>query len=59
MEPEAGDAAAEADSHQRGAPQRLLARAITGYTENVLSTQAIVTLRGIAVRDAEADLRGQ
>lgn len=49
--------ALQADSDQRRAPQRLLARAITGYAENVLSAQAIATLRGIAVQDAEADLK--
>lgn len=37
----------QASSDQRRAPQRLLARAITGYVEGVLSVQAIATLRGI------------
>lgn len=49
--------ALQADSDQRRAPQRLLARAITGYEEGVLSAQAIATLRGITLEDAEADLR--
>jgi Zn-dependent peptidase ImmA (M78 family) len=37
----------QANSDQRRAPQRLLARAITGYVEGVLPLQAIATLRGI------------
>lgn len=49
--------ALRAESDQRRAPQRLLARAIRGYVEGVLSAQAIATLRGIALEDAEADLR--
>lgn len=38
----------QASSDQRRAPQRLLARAITGYVEGVLPVQAIATLRGIS-----------
>jgi hypothetical protein len=49
--------ALQADSDQRRAPQRLLARAIKGYEEGVLSAQAIATLRGIPLDAAEADLR--
>jgi Zn-dependent peptidase ImmA (M78 family) len=49
--------ALQADSDQRRAPQRLLARATKGYAEGVLSAQAIATLRGIAIETAEADLR--
>jgi Zn-dependent peptidase ImmA (M78 family) len=49
--------ALQADSDQRRAPQRLLARAIKGYTESVLPVQAIATLRGISLEAAEADLR--
>lgn len=49
--------ALQADSDQRRAPQRLLARAIKGYEEDVLSAQAIATLRGITLEAAEADLR--
>lgn len=49
--------ALRADSDQRRAPQRLLARAIKGYEEGVLSAQAIATLRGITLEAAEADLR--
>lgn len=37
----------QASSDRRRAPQRLLARAITGYAEGVLPAQAIATLRGI------------
>lgn len=46
----------QADSDQRRAPQQLLARAIRGYAEGVLSKQAIATLRGITLEAAEADL---
>jgi Zn-dependent peptidase ImmA (M78 family) len=46
-----------ADSDRRRAPQRLLARAINGYAEGVLSAQAIATLRGITLETAEAELR--
>lgn len=49
--------ALQADSGQRRAPQRLLARAIRGYAEGVLPAQAIATLRGITLEDAEAELR--
>lgn len=48
--------ALQADSDQRRAPQRLLARAIRGYEEGVLSAQTIATLRGITLGAAEADL---
>jgi hypothetical protein len=46
----------QADADKRRAPQRLLARAIRGYTEGVLSAQAIATLRGMAVQAIEAEL---
>ncbi len=49
--------ALQADSDQRRAPQRLLARAIRGYAEGVLPAQAIATLRGITLQAAEAELR--
>jgi Zn-dependent peptidase ImmA (M78 family) len=49
--------ALRADSNQRRAPQQLLARAIRGYAEGVLSAQAIATLRGMAVETVEAELR--
>ncbi|GAA4238327.1 hypothetical protein GCM10022254_53810 [Actinomadura meridiana] len=44
------------ESGRRRAPQRLLARAINGYALGVLSAQAIATLRGITLEEAEADL---
>jgi Zn-dependent peptidase ImmA (M78 family) len=47
----------QASSDQRRAPQRLLARAITGYSEGVLPAQAIATLRGISLETAEEELR--
>jgi Zn-dependent peptidase ImmA (M78 family) len=49
--------ALQADSDQRRAPQRLLARAIKAYAEGVLPVQAIATLRGITPAAAEADLQ--
>lgn len=49
--------ALQADSDQRRAPQRLLARAIKGYAEGVLSAQAIATLRGIPLEAIESELR--
>lgn len=49
--------ALQAASDQRRAPQRLLARAISGYAVGVLSAQAIATLRGITLEAAETDLR--
>lgn len=47
----------QADSDRARAPQRLLARAVNGYAEGVLSAQAIATLRGVSLREAESDLR--
>jgi len=47
----------QASSDRRRAPQRLLARAITGYAEGVLPAQAIATLRGISLEAAEEELR--
>ena len=46
-----------ADSNRRRAPQRLLARAIRGYTEGVLSAQAIATLRGVPLAEVEKELQ--
>jgi hypothetical protein len=46
----------QADSDQRGAPQRLLARAIKGYAEGVISAQAIATLRGLPLEAVESEL---
>lgn len=48
--------ALQADSDQRRTPQRLLARAIAGYAEGVLPVQAIATLRGISLDEAEKEL---
>ena len=48
--------ALRADSDRRRAPQRLLARAIRGYQDAVVSAQAIATLRGVSLAQAEADL---
>ncbi len=46
------------DSDRLRAPQRLLARTINGYTEGVVSTQTIATLRGDNMLDTvEAELR--
>lgn len=49
--------ALRADSLRRRAPQQLLARAIRGYSEGVLSAQAIATLRGLTRDEAEQELR--
>lgn len=48
--------ALQADSQQTRAPQRLLARAITGYTEGILPAQSIANLRGITAEQAEKEL---
>ncbi|MEV0132931.1 ImmA/IrrE family metallo-endopeptidase [Dactylosporangium sp. NPDC050688] len=47
----------QSETDQRRAPQRLLARAIRGYTEGVVSAQTIATLRGITAVQAAAELR--
>jgi Zn-dependent peptidase ImmA (M78 family) len=44
------------DSDRRRAPQRLLARAITGYAEGVLPAQAIATLRGMSLEAVAKEL---
>jgi Zn-dependent peptidase ImmA (M78 family) len=49
--------ALQAESGRRRTPQRLLARAIKGYSLGVLSAQAIATLRGVTLEETEADLR--
>jgi Zn-dependent peptidase ImmA (M78 family) len=49
--------ALQVESDQRRAPQRLLARAIRGYAEGVVSAQTIATLRGITREAAETELR--
>jgi Zn-dependent peptidase ImmA (M78 family) len=45
------------DSDRRRAPQRLLARAITGYAEGVLPAQAIATLRGMSLDTVAKELQ--
>jgi Zn-dependent peptidase ImmA (M78 family) len=49
--------AMQAESDKRRAPQRLLARAISGYALGVLPAQTVATLRGVTLEEAEADLR--
>lgn len=49
--------ALQTDSDRRRAPQRLLARAIRGYAEGMVSPQTIGTLRGIPIEEADAELR--
>jgi Zn-dependent peptidase ImmA (M78 family) len=49
--------ALQADSDRRRAPQRLLARAIRGYAEGVVSAQTIATLRGIPPDSVATELR--
>ena len=46
----------QASADRRRAPQRLLARAITGYAEGVLPAQAIATLRGISLEAVVEEL---
>jgi Zn-dependent peptidase ImmA (M78 family) len=46
----------QAYSDQRRAPQRLLARAITGYADGVLPAQAIATLRGMSLEAVAKEL---
>ncbi|UZF48344.1 ImmA/IrrE family metallo-endopeptidase [Rhodococcus rhodochrous] len=45
----------QAQSNTRRAPQKLLARAIEGYIENVVSAQTLATLRGV---DVDEVIRG-
>jgi hypothetical protein len=47
----------QASSDRCRAPQRLLARSITGYAEGLLPAQAIATLRGISLEALEEELR--
>ncbi|MRH92124.1 ImmA/IrrE family metallo-endopeptidase [Nocardia sp. SYP-A9097] len=46
------------ESNHRRAPQRLLAWAIAGYLQNVISIQTIATLRGLDVDLVEDELNG-
>jgi Zn-dependent peptidase ImmA (M78 family) len=50
-------AALQAESFQRRAPQRLLARAIDGYRAGVVSSSAIARLRRLSTEQVEAELR--
>jgi Zn-dependent peptidase ImmA (M78 family) len=45
------------ESNQRRAPQRLYARAIAGYEENVVSLQALATLRRCPANEVAAELK--
>lgn len=46
----------QAESRQTRAPRRLLARAVEGYAEGVLSVQAIARLRGMPANVVEEEL---
>ena len=47
--------ALQSDSSRVRAPQHLLARAIHGYQEGVVTTQTIATIRGVDVREVESE----
>jgi len=49
--------ALQSDSSQRRAPQRLLARAVNGYVEQVVSLRTLAALRGCDAEVVEAELR--
>jgi hypothetical protein len=49
--------ALQAESNRPRAPQRLLARAVQGYLEHVVSLQTLATLRGVNPQTVEDDLR--
>ncbi|MFE7423112.1 ImmA/IrrE family metallo-endopeptidase [Rhodococcus sp. NPDC057529] len=51
--------ALQQQSDRRRAPQKLLARAIEGYVENVVSAQALATLRGIEAAAVIRELTDQ
>lgn len=44
------------DSDRTRAPQRLLTRAIDGYSEGVVTAQTVATLRGVSIEIAARDL---
>ncbi len=46
----------QAESDRTRAPQRLLARAISGYEEGVVTAQTLATLRGISAEEVVAEL---
>lgn len=47
------------ESHARRAPQRLLARAVDGYTRGIVSVAYIARLRGMGVAEVEAEFAEQ
>ncbi|HEY5852483.1 MAG TPA: ImmA/IrrE family metallo-endopeptidase [Aldersonia sp.] len=49
----------QVQSNSRRAPQKLLARSIHGYVENVVSAQTIATLRSMDVEDVIRALHGE
>ena len=49
--------ALQTDTDRRRAPQRLLARAIRGYAEGVVSAQTVATLQGITASQVATELR--
>lgn len=49
----------QAQSGTRRAPQKLLARAIDGYIENVVSAQTLATLRGVDVDEVVRGLNAE
>ena len=44
------------DANRTRSPQRLLARAIDGYREGVVSAQTLATLRGVSLEEVEEEL---
>lgn len=46
----------QAESHQRRAPQRLLARVIDGYVAGLVSLETVASVRGVAPPDLAAEL---
>ncbi|WP_246220639.1 ImmA/IrrE family metallo-endopeptidase [Phytoactinopolyspora mesophila] len=46
----------QAESNQRRAPQRLLARVITGYVAGLVSLETVASVRGVAPQDIAAEL---
>lgn len=49
-------ASLQEDSDRTRSPQRLLARAINGYSEGVVSAQTVATLRGLSVDEVTKEL---
>lgn len=44
------------DANRTRSPQRLLARAVAGYREGVVSAQTLATLRGVSVEEVDEEL---